>query len=128
MPRALEVTAGAIFDRTRTRLTVWFEACWLFTTDKDGVSAMATKRKLELHSYETACALLLWRRTARISPESSRSTKPSVAGVHQDSALVVNMARIFRSLWQSSKLPPVSGGTAWPSLTGSTPRPCARSQ
>lgn len=33
------VTAGTIFDRTRTPLTVWFTACWLFASSKDGVSA-----------------------------------------------------------------------------------------
>ena len=26
--------AGTIFDRTRTPLTVWFTACWLFATAK----------------------------------------------------------------------------------------------
>ena len=30
------VTAGTVFDRTRTPLTVWFNACWLFATSKDG--------------------------------------------------------------------------------------------
>jgi hypothetical protein len=34
-------TAGTIFDRTRTPLTVWFTACWLFATQKDGVSALS---------------------------------------------------------------------------------------
>lgn len=33
------VTAGTIFDKTRTPLTVWFIAAWLFATQKDGVSA-----------------------------------------------------------------------------------------
>lgn len=33
------VTAGTIFDRTRTPLTVWFTACWLFTSGKDGIGA-----------------------------------------------------------------------------------------
>jgi hypothetical protein len=32
------VTVGTIFDRTRTPLTVWFTACWLFATAKDGIS------------------------------------------------------------------------------------------
>ena len=31
------VTAGTIFDRTRTPLTVWFTACWSFATAKDGI-------------------------------------------------------------------------------------------
>ena len=35
------VTAGTIFDRTRTPLTVWFNACWLFATGKDGISALS---------------------------------------------------------------------------------------
>jgi hypothetical protein len=30
-------TAGTIFDRTRTPLTVWFTACWLFASQKDGI-------------------------------------------------------------------------------------------
>jgi hypothetical protein len=29
--------AGTIFHRTRTPLTVWFEAAWLMTTQKQGV-------------------------------------------------------------------------------------------
>ena len=33
-------TAGTIFDRTRTPLTVWFTACWAFASDKGGVSAL----------------------------------------------------------------------------------------
>src|SRR3954447_10046650 len=33
------VTAGTIFDRTRTPLTVWFAACWSFASGKDGISA-----------------------------------------------------------------------------------------
>jgi len=35
------VTAGTIFDRTRTPLTVWFTACWLFASQKDGISALS---------------------------------------------------------------------------------------
>ena len=41
------VTAGTIFDRTRTPLTVWFNACWLFASGKDGISALSLKRTLE---------------------------------------------------------------------------------
>ena len=47
------VTAGTIFDRTRTPLTVWFTACWLFATGKDGISALSLKRTLEIGSYQT---------------------------------------------------------------------------
>ena len=52
------VTAGTIFDRTRTPLTVWFTACWLFVTAKDGVSALSLQRSLEIGSYQTAWAML----------------------------------------------------------------------
>jgi len=37
------VTAGTIFDRTRTPLTVWFAACWYFATGKDGISALSLR-------------------------------------------------------------------------------------
>src|SRR5665213_1889850 len=40
-------TAGTIFDRTRTPLTVWFTACWLLATQKDGISALSLQRSLE---------------------------------------------------------------------------------
>ena len=43
-------TAGTIFDRTRTPLTVWFAACWSFATQKDGVSALSLKRSLDIGS------------------------------------------------------------------------------
>jgi hypothetical protein len=52
------VTAGTIFDRTRTPLTVWFAACWLFATAKDGISALTLQRSLEIGSYQTAWAML----------------------------------------------------------------------
>jgi len=55
---ASSVIAGTIFDRTRTPLTVWFTACWMFATQKDGVSAMSLKRASEFGSYQTAWAML----------------------------------------------------------------------
>src|ERR1700737_1261746 len=41
-------TAGTIFGRTRTPLALWFTACWLFATQKDGISALSLKRALEI--------------------------------------------------------------------------------
>ena len=38
------VTAGTLFDRRRTPLTVWFEACWMFASQKDGMSALSLQR------------------------------------------------------------------------------------
>ena len=51
------VTAGTVFDRTRTPLTVWFNVCWLFATSKDGVSALSLQRTLEIGSYQSAWAM-----------------------------------------------------------------------
>ena len=45
------VTAGTIFDRTRTPLTVWFTVCWQFTGAKDGVSALSVQRTLEIGTH-----------------------------------------------------------------------------
>ena len=56
--RRTSVTAGTIFDKTRTPLTVWFHACWLFATAKDGISAQHLQRALEIGSYHTAWAML----------------------------------------------------------------------
>ncbi len=66
------VTAGTIFDRTRTPLTVWFHACWLFATSKDGISAQSLQRTLEIGSYQTAWAMLHRLRSALVRPDSQR--------------------------------------------------------
>ena len=51
------MTAGTVFDRPRTPLTVWFTAAWLFATGEDGVSVLSLQRSLEISSYQTAWAL-----------------------------------------------------------------------
>ena len=68
------VTAGTIFDRTRTPLTVWFMACWLFATQKDGVSAQSLQRALEIGSYQTAWAMLHRLRSVLVRPGRDRLT------------------------------------------------------
>lgn len=68
------VTAGTIFDRTRTPLTVWFTACWHFATAKDGVSALSLKRMLEIGSYQTVWAMLHRFRTVLVRPGRERLT------------------------------------------------------
>jgi transposase-like protein len=62
------VTAGTLFDRRRTPLTVWFQVCWEFATAKDGVSALAVKRTLQIGSYQTAWAMLHRLRAVLIRP------------------------------------------------------------
>lgn len=66
------VTAGTIFDRTRTPLTVWFHACWLFATGKDGISAQSLQRTLEIGSYQTAWAMLHRFRSVLVRPGRDR--------------------------------------------------------
>jgi transposase-like protein len=70
--RRTSVTAGTIFDRTRTPLTVWFMACWMFATQKDGVSAQSLQRSLEIGSYQTAWAMLHRLRSVLIRPGRER--------------------------------------------------------
>ena len=63
------MTAGTIFDRTRTPLTVWFTACWMFATaKKDGISALGLQRALEIGSYQTAWVMLGRLRSVLVRP------------------------------------------------------------
>jgi len=66
------VTAGTLFDRRRTPLTVWFTACWLFAAQKDGVSAQSLQRALEIGSYPTAWAMLQRLRSVLVRPGRDR--------------------------------------------------------
>ena len=68
------VTAGTIFDRTRTPLTVWFTACWLFASDKGGISALSVQRALEIGSYQTAWTMLHRLRSVLVRPGRERLT------------------------------------------------------
>ena len=58
----------------RTPLTVWFMACWLFATQKDGVSALSLQRALEIGSYQTAWAMLHRLRSVLVRPGRERLT------------------------------------------------------
>ena len=66
------VTAGTMFDRRRTPLTVWFEACWMFASQKDGMSALSLQRSLEIGSYPTAWAMLHRLRAVLVRPGRDR--------------------------------------------------------
>ena len=63
------VTAGTIFDKTRTPLRVWLAAAWYVTNQKLGVSALWLMRVLGLGSYETAWTMLHRFRRAMVRPE-----------------------------------------------------------
>jgi transposase-like protein len=56
--RQTSVTAGTIFQDTRTPLTTWFRAIWWVTSLKTGASALGLQRVLGLGSYQTAWAWL----------------------------------------------------------------------
>jgi transposase-like protein len=66
------VTAGTLFDRRRTPLTVWFTACWMFAAQKGGVSALGLQRSLEIGSYPTAWAMLHRLRAVLVRPGRDR--------------------------------------------------------
>ena len=67
--RRTSVTAGTIFDRTRTPLRTWFAAVWFVTSQKNGVSALGLQRVLGLKSYETAWAWMHKLRRAMVRPD-----------------------------------------------------------
>ena len=62
------VTAGTIFDKTRTELRVWFSAIWYITNQKHGISALGLQRVLGLGSYETVWTMLHRLRRAMVRP------------------------------------------------------------
>lgn len=62
------VTAGTIFDRTRTPLPIWFRAIWWVVTQKNGASALGLQRILGLGSYETAWTWFHKIRQAMVTP------------------------------------------------------------
>ena len=53
-------------------LTVWFAACWLYATAKNGVSALNLKRTLEIGSYRTAWTMLHRLRSGLVRPGRDR--------------------------------------------------------
>src|SRR6516225_2812526 len=62
------LTAGTIFQDTRTPLRVWFRALWWMTSQKNGVSALGLQRVLGLGSYQTAWCWLHKLRRAMVRP------------------------------------------------------------
>jgi len=66
------VTAGTIFDKTRTPLRVWLAGAWYLTNQKQGVSALGLQRVLGLGGYETAWTMLHRFRRAMVRPDRER--------------------------------------------------------
>jgi transposase-like protein len=66
------VTAGTIFDKTRTPLRMWFNAIWCIVNQKTGISALGLQKVLGLKSYETTWTWLHKLRTAMVRPGRDR--------------------------------------------------------
>lgn len=72
--RQSSVTAGTIFQDTRTPLTTWFRAMWWVTSQKTGASALGLQQILGLGSYQTAWVWLHKLRRAMVRPGRDRLT------------------------------------------------------
>jgi len=68
----VSVTAGTIFQDTRTPLTLWFRAIWWVVSQKNGASALGLQRILGLGSYRTAWTWLHKLRRAMVRPGRER--------------------------------------------------------
>jgi len=66
------LTAGTIFQDTRTPLRVWFRAAWLMTSSRYGVNAVTLQEQLGFGSYQTAWAWLHKFRRAMVRPDRDR--------------------------------------------------------
>ena len=70
--RQVSVTAGTIFQDTRSPLTLWFRAIWWVTSQKNGSSALGLQNVLGLGSYRTAWTWLHKLRRAMVCPGRDR--------------------------------------------------------
>ena len=72
--RQMSVTAGTIFQGTRTPLTLWFRAIWWVVSQKNGASALGLQGVLGLGSYRTAWTWLHKIRRAMVRPGRDQLT------------------------------------------------------
>ena len=70
--RAMSVTAGTMFERTKFPLKTWFLAIWFVTSQKNGANALGLQRVLGLGSYRTAWTWLQKLRRAMVRPGRDR--------------------------------------------------------
>ena len=70
--RQTSVTAGTIFQDTRTPLVTWFRAAWWVVSQKNGASALGLQQALGLGSYRTAWTWLHKFRRAMVRPGRDR--------------------------------------------------------
>src|SRR5262249_3165305 len=72
--RQTSVTAGTLFQDTRTPLPTWFRAMWWVSSQRTGTSARGLQQVLGLGSYETAWTWLHKLRRAMVRPGRDRLT------------------------------------------------------
>ena len=72
--RQTSVTAGTIFQDTRTPLPTWFRAMWWVASQKTDASAVGLQQVLGFGSYETAWTWLHKLRRAMVRPGRDRLT------------------------------------------------------
>lgn len=82
------VSAGTIFDKTRTPLTTWFEAAWHVCTAKNGMSAKTLERTIGT-KYRVAWTMLQRFRVAMVDAER----KPLTGCVEVDETFVGGVKR-----------------------------------
>jgi transposase-like protein len=70
--RQVSVTAGTIFEGSRSPLVLWFRAIWYVTSQKNGASALGIQRVLGFGSYQTAWTWLHKLRRAMVRPGRDR--------------------------------------------------------
>jgi transposase-like protein len=70
--RDTSLTAGTVMERTHTRLSVWFWAAYLVTSQTPGMSAVQFQRQLGLSRYETAFQILHKLRVGMVRPDQDR--------------------------------------------------------
>lgn len=119
------VTAGTIFDKTRTPLSVWFEVVWLVTAGKTGISAAHLHRVLQISSYQTAWTMLAKLRQVMASSESDLLTgrvevdesffgghRPGVRGRGAlGKTLVIGAIEVYGRKWGRARLAPIPDAT-----------------
>src|ERR1019366_9505996 len=70
--RETRLTAGTVMQGTHTRLSVWFWAAYLVTSQTPGISAVQFQRQLGLRRYETAFQILHKLRVGMVRPDQDR--------------------------------------------------------
>jgi transposase-like protein len=73
--RQTSAKAGTVFQDSKQSLLTWFNAIWLFVTQKNGASAKGIQQGLGLRSYQTAWTMLQKLRTTMV-----RSTRTKLSG------------------------------------------------